>query len=157
MPRCYTVNLSPTAIAVATTDLIALASADDVPIKIRAIRWWQTSDVGDAQDEVITLQVVRGNTTAGSGGATATPVPRSTKDAAAVTTARVGDTTAASVGTTVITYSTGVNVRAPFEVIFPDNEMIGTDQGSGFLVLRLAAAPADSLTMGASIDFWEMT
>lgn len=157
MPRCYTVNLAPTAIAVATTDLIALIPADDVPIKVRAIRWWQTSDFGDTQDEVITLQLVRGNTTNGSGGATATPVPKSSRDAAAVTTARVGDTTAASAGTTVIPYSTGPNVRSSFEIIFPEDMMVGSDQGGGQIVLRLAAAPADSLTMGASIDFWEMS
>ncbi len=156
MPRCYTVNLAPTAIAVATTDLIALASADDIPIKIRAIRWWQTSDVGDAQDEVITLQLVRGNTVAGSNGSTFTPVPKNPKDAAASFTARVGDTTAASSGTTTIPYQSGANVRAPFEIIFPEDMMPGTDQGTGFLVLRLGAAPADSLTMAASIDVWEM-
>jgi hypothetical protein len=156
MPRCYTVTLTPTAIAAATTDLIALASADDIPIKIRAIRWWQTSDVGDAQDEVITLQLVRGNTSAGSGGATFTPLPKNPKDAAASFTARVGDTTAASAGTATIPYQTGVNVRAPFEMVFPEDMMVGTDQGTGFLVLRLGAAPADSLTLACSVDVWEM-
>lgn len=156
MSRCYTVTLTPTAIAVATTDLIAIAAADDIPIKIRSIRFWQTSDVGDAQDEVITLQVVRGNTTSGSGGATFTPVPKNPKDTAAAFTARVGDTTAASAGTTTIPYQTGVNVRAPFEMIFPEDQMPGTDQGTGFLVLRLGAAPADSLTLACSIDVWEL-
>lgn len=156
MARCYTVNLSPTAIAVATTDLAELSAADDVPIKIRAIRVWQTSDVGDAQDEVITIQLVRGNTTSGAGGTAATPVPKNPKDAAATFVAEVGNTTAASVGTTTIPYSTGWNVRAPLEVIFPEDMMPGTDQGSGFLCLRMAAAPADSITIGCSIDVWEM-
>ncbi len=156
MTRCYTVTLPPTAITVATTDLVALAAADDIPIKIRAIRWWQTSDVQDAQDEIITLQVVRGNTTAGTGGATSTPVAKNPKDAAAAFTARISDTTAASAGTTTIPYQTGVNVRAPFEMIFPEDLMPGTDQGTGFLVLRLGAAPADSLTLAVSVDVWEM-
>lgn len=157
MPRCYTVTLPPTAIAVATTDLIALVAADDIPIKVRAVRVWQTSDVGDAQDEVVTLQLVRGNTTVGSGGSTVTPVPKNIKDAAATpTTQRVGDTTAASAGTTTIPYQTGWNVRAPLEMIFPEDMMPGTDEGSGRIVLRLGAAPADSLTIGASIDYWEM-
>lgn len=157
MPRCYTATLTPTAIAVATTDLIALACADDVPIAVRSIRVWQTSDVGDAQDEVITLKLERGNTTAGSGGSTVTPVPKKAKDSAAVqTTQRVGDTTAASAGTAVIVYETGWNVRAPLEIMFPDDMMPGTDQGTGFLVLRMAAAPADSITIGVSIDYWEL-
>lgn len=156
MSRCYTVNLTPTAATVAI-DLIALVSADDIPIKIRAIRVWQTSDVGDAADEILTLNLVRGNTTAGSGGAGAgTQVPKNPKDAAASFTSRVGDTTAASAGTAVTTYSTGWNVRAPFEMIFPEDQMPGTDQGTGFLVLRLGGAPADSLTIGCSVDVWEL-
>jgi hypothetical protein len=156
MPRCYTVNFTPAAIAVATTDLIDLKAADDVPIKVRALRIWQTSDVGDAQDEVITVQLVQGNTTDGTGGAAATPAKINPKDAAATLTARNGDTTAASAGTAVVVYSTGWNVRAPLEIIFPEDMMRGTDQGSGLLCLRIAAAPADSLTIGASLDVWEM-
>ncbi|HSR79116.1 MAG TPA: hypothetical protein VLN57_21260 [Xanthobacteraceae bacterium] len=156
MPRCYTVTLTPTAIAVATTDLIALRAATDIPIKIRSLRVWQTSDFGDAQDEIVTLQLVRGNTTAGSAGATFTPVPADKKDAAASLTARVGDTTAASAGTTDIPYQSGWNVRAPFEFIFPDEMMVRGDQGGGFIVLRFGAAPVDSLTVAASISVWEI-
>lgn len=154
MARCYTVNLAPAAITVAA-DLVALVAADDIPIKIRAIRVWQTSDVGDAQAEILTLNLVRGNTTAGSGGAAGTQVPVDPKDAAASFTSRVGDTTAASVGTPVTVYSTGWPVGSAFEIVFPDNEMRRTDQGVGFLVLRLGGAPADSLTIGASVDVWE--
>ncbi len=155
MPRCYTVNFTPTSVTVAV-DLVALVAADDIPIAIRAIRVWQTSDVSDAQDEVITLNVVRGNTTPGSGGAGAgTQILKKPKDAAASFTSRVGDTTAASAGTAVIPYSTGWNVRAPFEMTFTEDQMVGTDQGTGFLVLRLGAAPADAITIGASVDVWE--
>lgn len=155
MPRCYTVNFTPTSETVAV-DLVALVSADDIPIKIRAIRVWQTSDVGDAQDEVLTLNLVRGNSTPGSGGGAGTQAPKNPKDAAASFTSRVGDTTAASAGTPVTVYSTGFNVRAPFEIIFPEDLMPGTDQGTGFIVLRLGAAPADAITIGCSIDVWEM-
>lgn len=154
MQRCYTVNLAPAA-ATAAIDLAALVSADDIPIKVRAIRVWQTSDVGDAQDEVLTLNIVRGNTTPGAGGAAGTQAPKSPKDSAASFTSRVGDSTAASAGSPVTVYSTGWNVRAPLEVTFTEDEMPGTDQGTGFLVLRLGAAPADSLTIGCSIDVWE--
>lgn len=155
MPRCYTVNLTPAAFTVAA-DLVALVSADDIPLKVRAIRVWQTTDFGDAQDEVLTLNLVRGNSTPGSGGAAGTQVPKNPKDSAASLTSRVGDTTAASAGTAVTVYSTGWNVRAPLEMIFPEDQMPGTDQGTGFLVLRLGAAPADSLTIGCSIDVWEL-
>lgn len=155
MPRCYTVNLTVTAISATTVDLCELVAADDIPIGIREIRWGQTSDVGDAQDEVIELQIVRGNTTSGSGGSSATPVRKRPKDAAASFTAEVGNTTAASGGTTEVPYKTWVNVRAPLEKTFTDTEMVWTDQGAGILAVRLVGTPTDSLTMGISIDVWE--
>lgn len=156
MPRCYTVNLTLTAIANATTDLAEFGAADDIPIGIRAIRWWQTSDFTDAQDEGLELQLVRGNTASGSGGATATPVRKGVKNSAASFSAEVGNTTAASGGTPEIPWRTGFNVRQGLDVIIPETEMVWTDQGTGFLALRLATAPADSITMAVSIDVWEM-
>lgn len=156
MPRCYTVTLAPTAIAVATTDLIELAAADDVPIGIRAIRILQITDFGDAQDEVVRVSIVRGNTSSGSGGSAFTPIKKRPKDASASFTAEVGNTTAASAGTTETVYSNGFNVRAGLDVIIPESDMAITDQAANFLVLRLPAAPADSLTIGVEIDVWEM-
>lgn len=156
MPRCYTVTFTPTAETVAV-DLIALTAADDIPIRIRSIRVWQTSDFGDAQAEGITLNLVRGNTTNGSGGGAGTnSLVGGSHDAAASFTSRVGDTTAASAGSPVTVWSDGWNVQLPYNVIFPEDMMRGTDQGAGQLVLRLGGAPADSITVGAQIDVWEM-
>lgn len=155
MPRCYTVNLAPTAIAVATTDLAELDAAAEIPIAIRAIRVWQTTDFSDAQDEVLTINVVRGNTTSGSGGSAFTPIPKNNRDVASGFTSEVGNTTAASSGTAVTVYSTGWNVRAPLEIIFPETEMPRTD-GATLMCIRLGAAPADSLTIGLSVDVWEL-
>jgi hypothetical protein len=155
LPRCYTVNFTPTSVTVAV-DLIAIVAVTNIPIAVRAIRVWQTSDVGDAQDEVITLNLVRGNTTAGSGGAAATPVLKGPKAAAVSFTARAGDTTAASAGTAVIPYSTGWNVRNPFEITFTEDQMVSTDAVTGFLVLRFGAAPADAITVAASVDVAEL-
>lgn len=157
MTRCYTVTLAPTAIAVATTDLIELTAADDIPIGIRAIRFFQLSDFGDAQDEVVRFAVVRGNTTPGSGGnAGVAAVRKKPRDAAAGFTAATANTTAASAGTPVTVYSNGFNVRQGLDVIIPENDMPQTDQGSGLLAIRFTAAPADSLTVGVEIDVWEL-
>lgn len=155
MPRCYTVTFTPTAETVAV-DLVALIAADDIPVGIRALRIWQTSDVGDAQDEVISVLVVRGNTTNGSGGGAGTQPGKTGREGSASFTSRVGDTTAASSGTPLTVYETGVNVRAPFEMIFPEDMMPRTDQGLGQLVVRLGGAPTDSLTIGCSVDVWEL-
>lgn len=155
MPRTYTVNLTATSVANNTTDLFELAAADDKPIGIRGLRWGQTSDVGDAQDEILELQIVRGNTTSGSGGSAPTGVPKRGSDSAAAFTAEVLNTTAASAGTAVIPYKTWVNVRAGLEMTYTDDQMVCTDQTAGFLVLRLVNAPADAITMGISVDVVE--
>lgn len=156
MPRTYTVNLTATSVANATTDLFELAAADDIPIGILGLRWGQTSDFGDAQDEVLQLQIVRGNTTSGSGGSAPAGVRKRPADAAPSFTAEVLNTTAATTGTTEIPYSTWVPVRAGLEMTYTDAQMVCTGQGNGFLVLRLANAPADAITMGISVDVVEL-
>lgn len=156
MGRIYTINLTPTAITVAA-DLVEITPADDIPVVIHGFRVWQTSDVGDAQEEIITLSWVRGHTTSGSGGNTSVAAtPKNHRDAAASMTVETANTTAASVGTTTTPYSTGWNVRAPLEVVFTPEQRIRADQGNTTIVLRMGAAPADSLTIGCSVDVEEL-
>lgn len=155
MGRVYTVHLAPTAITVAA-DLVEITPADDIPLLVHGLRVYQTTDVGDAAEEVIGLALVRGNATSGSGGSAATPAPKSARDAAASFTAEVANTTAASAGTPVTVYSTGWNIRAPLEVVFTPEQRPRVDQGQTLMVLRMLAAPADSLTIGASIDVEEI-
>lgn len=156
MGRVYTVHLAPTAITVAA-DLIELTPADDIPILIHGFRVWQTTDTGDAQEEIIGLAWVRGNATSGSGGnASVAVTPKDPRAVAASVTAETANTTAASGGTAVTVYSTGWNVRAPLEVVFTPEQRIRADQGQTLLVLRMLAAPADSLTIGASVDVEEI-
>ena len=155
MGRIYTVNLSPTAITVAA-DLVELTPAANMPLLVHGFKVWQTTDTGDAAEELITLSWVRGHTTSGSGGSAATPVPKDHHDAAASATAEAGNTTAASVGTTTVVYSTGWNVRSPLEVVFTPEQRVRADAGNTTLVLRMGAAPADSLTIGCSVDVEEI-
>lgn len=155
MSRIYTINLSPTAIAVAA-DLIEITPADDLPVTILSTQVWQTSDFGDAQEEELTLSWVRGNTTSGSGGNTSVArAPKDGRDAAASMTVETANTTAASSGTAVTPYSTGWNVRMPFERVFTPEEQIHADQGDTLLCLRLGGAPADSLTIGCCVTVRE--
>lgn len=156
MGRIYTVHLAPAAATVAL-DLVELTPADDKPILIHGFRVYQTSDAGDAQDEVIGLAWVRGNATTGSGGNASVAVsPKNPNDAAAGVTAETGNTTAASAGTAVTVYSTGWNVRAPLEVVFTPEQRIVATQAQTLLVCRMLAAPADSLTIGFSVDLEEL-
>ena len=154
--RVYTINLTPAAATVAL-DLVEITVADDQPVLIHGFRVWQTSDVGDAQEEIITLSWVRGNTTSGSGGNTSVAAtPKDHRMSAASMTVETGNTTAASAGTAVTPYSTGWNVRAPLEVTYTPEQRIRADQGNTLLVLRMGAAPVDSLTIGCSIDVEEL-
>lgn len=156
MGRMYTVHLAPTAITVAA-DIVELTPADDIPVLIHGFRVYQTTDTGDAAEEIIGLAWVRGNTTTGSGGNTGVAVtPKNSRDAAAGVTAETANTTAASAGTAVTVYSTGWNVRGPLEVTFTPEQRIRVDQGQTLLVLRMLAAPADSLTIGFSCDLEEI-
>lgn len=155
MGRMYTINLAPTAITVAA-DLVEITPPDDRPVRIHGFRVWQTTDVGDAAEEIITLSWIRGHTTSGSGGNTSvTPVPMDPDDPSANMTVETANTTAASAGTGVTVYATGWNIRAPLEVPYVPEFRRKALQGSTTIVLRMGAAPADSLTIGASIDVEE--
>lgn len=137
-------------------DLCELVAADDRPIKVIGFRLWQTSEVGDAQDEQLQVAWVRGNTTSGSGGsAAASGVGKLGTEPTSAFQFEAGNTTAASSGTAVTVYSSGWNVRAPMEVTLTEKQQFGTHQGLGLLVLRLSGAPVDSVTMGCSIDVEE--
>jgi hypothetical protein len=156
MGRMYQVHLAPTAITVAA-DLVEFTPADDLPIVVHGFRIYQTTDLGDAAEEIIGVAWVRGNTTTGSGGNTSVTVaPKNHRDAAAGVTCETANTTAASAGTAVTVYSTGWNVRAPLEVVFTPEQRIRADQGNTLLVLRMLAAPTDSLTIGCSVDIEEL-
>jgi len=156
MGRMYCCTLAPTAITVAA-DLFELTPADDKPVIVHGFRVFQTSDVGDAQDEILGLAWVRGNATSGSGGnAAANAVPKAAGDSTSGFTFESGNTTAASTGTPVTCYQTGWNVRAPLEVVFTPEQRIVCTQGQSLLVLRMLGAPADSLTIGASVDVEEI-
>lgn len=153
--RIYTVDLTPTAITVAA-DLFELTPADDKPIRILSLNLHQTTDFGDAQDEVLSVVWVRGNATSGSGGSAPTPRPGNRNDSAAGFTAEVANTTAASTGTAINLNRHGWNVRAPLERPYTPEEAPEASQADTLLVLRMAGAPADSITIGGSITIEEL-
>lgn len=155
MGRKYYVDLPPTAVTVAA-DLFELVPADDKPLKVLAVNLFQTSDFGDAQDEVIGIVWVRGNTTSGTGGVATTPRPASPNDAAAGFTAEVANTTAASLGTAVNLARHGFNVRSGLERPYTPDECPEAGQGNTLLVLRMSSAPSDSLTIGGCVLVEEM-
>ena len=153
--RIYTIDLTPTAVTVAA-DLLEITPADDKPIRVLSLNLHQTSDTGDAAEEIISLVWVRGHTTSGSGGSAPTPRPGNHNDAASGFTAETFNTTAASAGTAVNLNRHGWNVRAPLERPYTPEEAPEASQGNTTLVLRMAAAPADSITVGGSVTLEEL-
>jgi len=151
MGRVYYVDIAPTAITVAA-DVIEITPADDKPIIIHAILdLFQTTDVGDAAEEIIGLVWVRGHTTSGTGGTAVTPRPKNPSDAAAGFTAESLNTTQASAGTGVNLLRHGWNIRIPLAVIYTPEIRPEASQGQTTLVLRMAAAPIDSITISGCI------
>lgn len=150
MGRMYSVSFSATAITVAA-DLFEISPADDKPCIVHALYLGQTTETGEAQEEQLQIQIIRGHTTSGSGGAAATPRPLNPSDAAAGFTAEVTNTTQASVGTTHTLHSDTWQVRGPYQLVFTPECRPTVSQGQTTLVVRLGAAPADSISIAGTL------
>ena len=154
MSRIYTVTFSGVTVS-AAQDYFEIAPADDKPVELMGIELAQTSDSGDAQDEQLQLTIVRGHTTSGSGGTSATARPLAPGTAAASFTAEVNNTTVASAGTGVTLLSTGWNVRAGYIRPLAEHERFICSQAEGTIVVR-GSAPADALTMNGTLWLREL-
>lgn len=148
--RYYTVTFSAVAVT-AAQDLFELTPAAQKPIEICGIEIGQTSDAGDAADELLQLSIIRGLATSGSGGSAPTPAPMgSSAGTASGFTAEVNNTTVATSGTAVTLWTTAFNVRAGYINWFPEDIRPGASATNTLLVVRLTV-PADSLTMSGTL------
>lgn len=150
MGRLYQVPIAFVA-QTAQIDVFELTAAAEKPCRIHEIYLANSTEIGDAQEEQLTLKLKRasGTVTSGSGGSAPTPVPIDPDDAASGLTAEVNNTTKLVVGTGTITDERlfAWNVRQPFHQIFtPETRPI--IKGGEKKVLELTATPADSITMG---------
>jgi hypothetical protein len=148
--RTYSVVFAGVAVT-AAQDVFEITPADDRPVKIAGLFISQTSDVGDAQDEVLRYSIIRGYTTSGSGGTAPTPQILDPRDSAAGFTAEVNNTTVANTGTAVVLHEDAFNVRAGLALWFPPECQPAADQANTTIVVRLNNAPADSLTMNGTL------
>lgn len=148
--RVYAVPFAAVAIT-AAQDLVEISPADDKPVELIGWHIGQTSDAGDAQDELLQITVIRGHTSSGSGGSSVTPAPLSPNDAAAGFAAEINNTTIASAGTTATLFASAWNVRAGSDVWLPEDVRPRASQANTTLVVRMSA-PADSITV--NFVFW---
>jgi len=152
--RVYSAAFSKVAVT-AAQDLFEIVAPADSAVIIKRFGFSQSSDVGDAQDEVLNILVKKGQTVSGSGGSSVTPVPRSLGDAAFGGTVEANNTTKANTGTIVTHDSVGMNVRAgEKQVYIPEEEIIISP--SERCTIELVDAPADSLTLSGVVVFEEV-
>lgn len=154
MSGVYTVQFNGVA-ATAQQDLFELVAASTKPIVILGFSLSQSTEVGDAQEEGLSLLFKSGQTTSGSGGSAPTPVACDSSGSAASFTAEANNTTKASAGTIVTHAAWNWNVRMPFDVIFtPEQQLIMAS--SRRCTLELATTPADSITISGTIWVQEL-
>lgn len=156
MGRIYAVTFEGVAVT-AAVDFFEIQPAGNKPVNIIGILLSQSSDLGDVNEEILRIQVLRGHTATGTGGATPTPAPvNNSSDTAAGCITDTNNTTIASGGTAVSLFSHAFNIRAGLEHYFPPECRPGASQANTTIVVRLMAAPADSLTMNGTLFFEEM-
>lgn len=153
--RVYSVNFENVA-ATALQDLIEISPADDHPIKLLGLFLSQSSEIGDAQEEMLRVQILRGYTVSGSGGSAQTPVPLDPGDTAASFAAEVNNTTVANTGSPVILHSESFNVRSGLAHYWTPETALIANQAGTTIAVRLLANPTDSVTINGTLYVEEM-
>ncbi len=139
------------AIAVsAAQDLFEITAPTTHRVAITGLHIGQYSDAGDAAAELLSLLIIRGYTTTGSGGAAVTPVALVPSEATAASTVARNNTGLAADGTPLILVADAWNVQVSYRwegrIIIP---------ASTRLVVRITA-PADAVTTNGTLVFEEL-
>ncbi len=151
MSRIYAVPFVGTTVTNAggNADLWEFLPADDKPAKLRGFRLGQISEVADAAEEGLEIQIIRmAATVTSSNGSAVTPVPMDSADTAAGFTAEIfGATVATTSGATTVVESIAWNNRmSPCDFWYPDAQFAPkVKQGEG-LFIRLITTVTDDIT-----------
>lgn len=144
--RGYTTMFAAVAVS-AAQDLFEIQPQDDKPIELAGVEYAQSSDLGDAQEEVMRTAIRRGNTASGSGGSTPTEAAVNVHDAAVAVVTEANNTTKANTSGATFQNS-GFNIRiAPVPMWFPEHFQNLATQAETTLCHELVAAPADAITL----------
>lgn len=158
MARTYTASFKAVAVT-AQQDFFEIAAPSTGSIVIHAWLLSQSTEVGDAMEEMLQLTTNRGEgtVTSGSGGSTLTARPLSRGDSAAGAVVEANNTTKMVVGTgTLVELEVhSWNVRVPYQWIYtPETRPI--IRPSDRWTLELETTPADSITINGTIWFEEI-
>jgi len=148
----------PSIAVTALQDFFEILAPADAVIIVHGWEIFQTSDVGDAEEEILELETVRGlGATTGSGGATIIPQPNMRGYAVSGTTTKRNNTTrlTAGGGSLEILEKFGWNIRIPLEKIYtPESRPVVS--ASDFWTLALPSAPNDELSVIGKVTFEEI-
>ena len=145
----YTVVFSAVAVT-AQQDLFEIVSAATQITIVHDLTLTQSTEIGDAMEEGLSILVKSGQTTTGSGGTTPTAIPRLFLGSAYAGTPKVNNTTKATAGTIVTHHAWNWNVRVPFQYIWtPETRPIISP--SRRFTIELATTPADSITISGTL------
>jgi hypothetical protein len=139
----------------AAQDIFEIQAPTDAVVRVVDWTILQTSDVGDAQEEILRIETVRGiGSTTGSGGTTPTSQPIEDGDTAFGGVVKANNTTRMTGGTLETLEQRAWNVRMPIERIYTPETCPVVSPGNRW-TLALPAAPADPVTLSAMITFEE--
>ena len=158
MSRIYKASFSNIAVT-ALQDLFEILAPSDAVVKVHRIHIGQTSDFGDAQEEILRVETVRGvgAVTSGSGGSAVTPSINESGDPAFGGTVERNNTTrlAAGSGTLTTLEQFTWNVRIPFDLVYTPEERPTISPGN-YWTVSLPTNPIDSITMSGEVVFEEI-
>lgn len=151
MSTLYSAVFSNVAVT-AQQDLFAMVAPTSCLLVIRRVLITQTTEVGDAQEEGLSIQIRKNNTTVGSGGSAGTFNPLEVQGPAFPSggSVRLNDTTKQTGGTAIVLHSEAWNVRGAFDYRPTPEELITLSPGIRCSI-ELATTPADSITMSGTI------
>jgi hypothetical protein len=154
--RLYTIPFTAVAVT-AQQDFFEITAATGKPCQIHSIELEQSTEVGDAQEEGLSILLKRGTsaTTSGTGGTTPTPATINSNDAAAGFTSDANNTTKMTGGTITSLRAWNWNVRMPFLKLFTPETRPYIVPGER-LTLELATTPADSITISGTLVVEEL-
>jgi hypothetical protein len=159
MGRMYSGTFKSIAVT-AAQDFFELLAPSDATLVIHEWTLCQTTEVADAQEEMLLLTTNRGigSVTSGSGGGTITTLPLSAGDAAFGGTLERNNTSQMAVGSGTLNADLEVyawNIRIPFQKTYtPETRPVVSP--SNRWTLELETTPADSITIHGTIIFEEI-
>lgn len=155
MGRKYTVQVNAVTVAATTPqDVFEVLAPTDAIVVVHGWQIGQTSDVGDAAEEILGLETVRGvgAVTSGSGGTTPTAQPIEDGDTAFGGIVEANNTTrmAAGSGTLETLEKHLWNIRQSFLMLYTPELRPVISPGNRW-TLSLLVGPADALTVSAML------